>query len=592
MFARVFVSVLALFSLSFALLLPQPAQAAYCVVSGQTLEAAIVAYASSCSAPREDCDKLPDGQWACASFNNPGPEDLGLVSPTTATETDDASVTDTEVVAEASESVKPTPTTTVTVDTDVAQDDSRCLAVGESLSKAVRKYSSACRLPRKDCDPTGLRGQYLCASFNNPTLADFDALQRASETSAEVIAAIEETRPTEEEPAETSTAQTQSTEPEVSEPEATAVSEPEPSQSTETHVASGTSTQSGADPECTAIGSNLRKAIDNYARQCDQPRVDCDPFPGGYICGSYRNPELIDEGTTSEVLAHTPGSQSEQSADVDEASTAQTSESSGSLNLPGARPPLPAGSVFERGDYIALHYDHAPDPDDAHATVAGLMIISHFGLRDSTGVVSGAYGAPVKHVYQPDSEAVMQATWGQEGSPNTWYNAHRHRAISLRQSADVWERTLRNGGRVMVAEGGQADYTADVMRELARRDSSLRLSDIWVFQHSYGPKSFNESQATQADLTYVKRHATYVKVPNGNMTNASANLNQKNAAVANRFLASPQYGEAWSAAFTYLNPFTRKFDGSDAVELLYMLGLDSRTIANWSEFAAYFLPRN
>ena len=576
---------LSVFALFVAVLLgaqPRSVQAAYCVVSGQTLEAAVVAYARACSAPREDCDKLPDGQWACASFDNPDLADLGL-APVQEPVAESAPAEDD---VDAKPSPVEEPVSTVHLDEDVAMDETRCMAAGESLSKAVRKYAQACSLPRRDCDPTGLRGQYVCASFNNPTLADLDAMQRETETSAEVIAVIEEARP-QPEPTEQPE--------EVSQVETPAQVSGQNDDPAAPEAVTEDNTAAGADPECTAIGSNLRLAIDNYARQCNQPRVDCDPYPGGYICGSYRNPELIDEATTSDLVASAP--QQDEGASVsdeaphtpvswDEASNSDASPT----NLPDSRRALPAGSLYEPGDFIALHYDNAPDPDDAHATVAGLMVISHFGLRDVTGVVSGAYGAPVKHVYRPASEAVFQAAWGEEGSAQTWFNAHQHRELSLQRSADIWERTLRNGGRVMVAEGGQSDYTADVIRELARRDSALVLSDIWVFQHSYGPKSFNESQATQADLQYVKRHATYVKVPNGNKTNDSANLNQKNPAVANRFLASELYGEAWAAAFTYLNPYTRKFDGSDTVELLYILGLDSRTIADWADFADYFLP--
>ena len=41
-------------------------------------------------------------------------------------------------------------------------------------------------------------------------------------------------------------------------------------------------------------------------------------------------------------------------------------------------------------DLISLHYDHAPDRDDGHATVAALTVVRSLGIQPH--VVSGAYG--------------------------------------------------------------------------------------------------------------------------------------------------------------------------------------------------------
>ena len=41
-------------------------------------------------------------------------------------------------------------------------------------------------------------------------------------------------------------------------------------------------------------------------------------------------------------------------------------------------------------DLISLHYDHAPDRDDGHATVAALEVVTALGIQPH--VVSGAYG--------------------------------------------------------------------------------------------------------------------------------------------------------------------------------------------------------
>ena len=47
-------------------------------------------------------------------------------------------------------------------------------------------------------------------------------------------------------------------------------------------------------------------------------------------------------------------------------------------------------------DLISLHYDHAPDRDDGHATVAALAVVTARGIIPH--VVSGAYGLSLIHI--------------------------------------------------------------------------------------------------------------------------------------------------------------------------------------------------
>jgi len=39
--------------------------------------------------------------------------------------------------------------------------------------------------------------------------------------------------------------------------------------------------------KCEAFGANLLLARNAYAKKCSQPRKDCDPISGGYVCASY-----------------------------------------------------------------------------------------------------------------------------------------------------------------------------------------------------------------------------------------------------------------------------------------------------------------
>jgi len=229
-------------------------------------------------------------------------------------------------------------------------------------------------------------------------------------------------------------------------------------------------------------------------------------------------------------------------------------------------------------DLISLHYDHAPDRDDGHATVSALDVVSSYGIQPH--VVSGAYGQKNKNSYQNGAEAVMRATWG-----SNWVNAHNNKNNAANNTANVWLSTLDNGGDIWVAEGGQADFTAAVIKKIKSDRAGLNTKQrIHVVQHS----TWNENQSTNQDLNYVKANTDYIKIADGNGANGTADLNQKNANFVNKAKAS-RFGSAWRAAFNYLDPINKKLDFSDTVELLHILGIGKNRVANVADFGNVFL---
>ncbi len=233
-------------------------------------------------------------------------------------------------------------------------------------------------------------------------------------------------------------------------------------------------------------------------------------------------------------------------------------------------------AAYQNGvDLISLHYDHAPDKDDGHATVAALMVTTKLGITPH--VVSGAYGQFNKSKYLPAAERVMQATW-----QNNWLNAHSNWQSSVNSTAAKWTQTINSGGQVYVAEGGQADFTADVVRAIRNNTSINTKAKITVVQHS----TWNEQQANQADLNYVKNQTNYVKIADGNNVNATADLNAKSTSFVAK-ARSGKYSTEWTAAFQYLNP-NNKLDFSDTVELLHILDIGKNVIATVNDFGDEF----
>ena len=229
-------------------------------------------------------------------------------------------------------------------------------------------------------------------------------------------------------------------------------------------------------------------------------------------------------------------------------------------------------------DLISLHYDHAPDRDDGHATVAALEVVTALGIQPH--VVSGAYGNN-RALYQPPAEQVMRAAWG-----SAWLDAHGSYQASVNATSSRWLNTLLNGGDIWVAEGGQSDFTSDVIRSIRRSNPAINTRNrIHVVQHS----DWNERMTDQGDLSYTRANADYIRIEDGNFANATADLNTRSASFVAMARAG-QHGSAWNAAFEYLNPNT-KLDFSDTVELLHILGIGRNRIATVDQFAAEFLDQ-
>jgi hypothetical protein len=143
---------------------------------------------------------------------------------------------------------------------------------------------------------------------------------------------------------------------------------------------------------------------------------------------------------------------------------------------------------------------------------------------------------------------------------------------------------LERGGDVWVAEGGQSDLTADVVRSVAAAMPSVDLrSRIHVVQHSV----LNERRTTVDDLVFLRSTVDYIKIDDGNYGNATAKLRQQD----DDFVQAARSGSlsaAWNAAFEYLDP-AQTLDFSDTVELLHIVGIGRDTIADPEDFADYFI---
>lgn len=236
---------------------------------------------------------------------------------------------------------------------------------------------------------------------------------------------------------------------------------------------------------------------------------------------------------------------------------------------------------------LALHYDNCPDRDDGHALPAGKAVVESLGITNVM-VVNGTCGNSIRSRFNPASNAVVSAVWGDE-----YLDADGARAAAVSAAATRWASTLSNGASVWVAEGGQSDFTADVVRRIESQFPGNNLKNIHVIQHSAGRTAYNELFTNAGNLSYLQERTQYQAIPNGNVGgNGSADLNEQSSTFV-AIARSSRYSAEWAAAFNYLRPDCAvrsescKLDFSDTVEVLYIV--DDRRTRTVVDFANNYL---
>lgn len=210
---------------------------------------------------------------------------------------------------------------------------------------------------------------------------------------------------------------------------------------------------------------------------------------------------------------------------------------------------LTAGSAFASEalgqfnadrDLFLPQFDSKTDVDDLHsvAGVATMLRDPRFSRVDFLAV-AGAYGIQ-DGLYVPSPE-LFKLAFG-----TRWSDAHNNREQALAEVSKRVAETLSKGGHVWVAEAGQSDFTADWLKIVRERLPTMnRKKLVHVVQHS----DWNESVTSPESLAYVKQHANYLKIPDGNETdNGTPGLRTESGAAWEIALGSPRSGDTWNLA--------------------------------------------
>ncbi len=258
---------------------------------------------------------------------------------------------------------------------------------------------------------------------------------------------------------------------------------------------------------------------------------------------------------------------------------------------PGATSGEPViGRFNTEKDMLLLHYDCKTDVDDIESAAAAGTI-----LRDQRfkGVryhaVAGTYGTQ-GGLYVPANDFFARV-FGMR-----WSDAHNAYEAALNDVSRLAIGAMKDGGAVWIAEGGQSDFSADVLR---RVKAALPDADTGQCFHIVQHSDWNEEVTSAEDLAYVKANAAYHRIPDGNApgngtpcfrTESSAGLDEiqkeeltaiwkEAVAISNRFNGTSD---------RYLNEAIKSggLDFSDTVEVCWIFGYSS--LADAPEFFREF----
>ncbi len=235
------------------------------------------------------------------------------------------------------------------------------------------------------------------------------------------------------------------------------------------------------------------------------------------------------------------------------------------------------GRFHKKQDLYLAHFDLKTDVDDIHSVAAVSTMLAD---RRFAGVayhaVAGAYGTQGGR-YVPANE-VFDLAFGPH-----WSDAHADFDKALGEVTHRAVETLHSGGRIWIADGGQSDFSAALVRQIQSRLPDVDLKDlVHVVQHS----SWNEEVTTPEDLAFVKEVATYHKIPDGNAVgNGTPGFRSDHMAAWQQYITAPRLRAVWEKAIAvantyngvdnrYLNDSIKKggLDFSDTSETTWIFG--------------------
>ncbi|MEX2603611.1 MAG: hypothetical protein WD361_05385 [Gracilimonas sp.] len=230
-------------------------------------------------------------------------------------------------------------------------------------------------------------------------------------------------------------------------------------------------------------------------------------------------------------------------------------------------------------DLYLAHFDSKTDVDDLHS-VAGVatMLADPRFAKVKYHAVAGAYGIQ-EGLYVPAND-LFEMAFGEH-----WSDAHQDFEQALTEVTSIAAKTLQSGGSIWIADAGQSDFSAALVRNIGSEMPEIDLkSRVHIVQHS----DWNESVTSPEELAFVKAHISYHRIPDGNEEgNGSPGFNTEEDVEWQNYLTDPELISIWQTAIEtankyngaegrYNNPTIAKggLDFSDVAETAWIFGFN------------------
>lgn len=201
-------------------------------------------------------------------------------------------------------------------------------------------------------------------------------------------------------------------------------------------------------------------------------------------------------------------------------------------------------------DLLLLHYDFKTDVDDLHSVAAFRTLIATPDFANiNYHAVAGTYGEQ-EGLYVPPNELCKQA-FG-----NKWSDAHKNFEKALKEVDGKVKTILSAGGDIWIAEGGQSDFSAALIKKIQSSDQAIDTKTrIHIVQHS----NWNEESTSKEALAYAKENTDYKKIPDGNAVgNGTPGFLTKDPIDLENFFDSPAIIKGWQTAIDLANQYNGK----------------------------------
>ena len=238
----------------------------------------------------------------------------------------------------------------------------------------------------------------------------------------------------------------------------------------------------------------------------------------------------------------------------------------------------PAGGFNTEKDLLLAQFDCKTDVDDLHTVAALVTLLSHSRFSGvKYHAVAGAYGVQ-EGLYVPPND-LFQLAFG-----DNWTDAHNNVKPAVEKVKEIVKTTLNNQGDVWIAEAGQSDFSAELIKAIQNDLPDVNTSQrIHLVQHS----DWNEESASPESLEFVKKNADYRKIPDGNVVgNGSPGFSDPGYSRWKDKIKNPRLIEVWQLAIDLANRYNGKegrydneavsaggLDFSDLSEVCWILGV-------------------